>query len=141
MVAQVGIFNDTRGSYQTSVQPLNVFTDTLLGTGTVTDDHDNIQWVRVRIDDGNWTDIDWTGGEWSYLIDASSMDRGDHVFTIMVSDGRSEVSENRTLFREEEHRRDSSGEWPRGIPQIPILLALLAVVVLLARKGIWRGTC
>ena len=56
--------------------------------GTVTDDNDNIQWVRVKVDDGEWFDINWTGTDWTLEINATLLSDGQHSLAVVAYDGR-----------------------------------------------------
>ncbi len=61
----------------------------LKASGRASDDLDNIEWVRISIDDGDW--IDATGTNvWSYEMPVKGMEPGTHYLQVKAFDGESE---------------------------------------------------
>ncbi len=61
----------------------------LKASGRASDDLDNIEWVRISIDDGDW--INATGTNvWSYEMPVKGMEPGTHYLQVKAFDGESE---------------------------------------------------
>ena len=86
------------------------FGDSIRFSGNCSDDHDNITWVRISVDDGEWQDVDWAGGEWSWELDISDMkEETNHRVTVMASDGRHGSNGHSVFFNIFEPEEDERG--------------------------------
>jgi hypothetical protein len=101
--------------------------------GSFSDDHDNTQWVKVRVDDDDFQDANLVGNLWWYEIDTDLIREGLHVFNIEVFDGRHQTG-SAEIFNTPQEPYNNDEEGPPGIPQIPFLIVAIAVVVIL----LWR---
>jgi len=101
--------------------------------GTFSDDHDNVQWVKVRVDDDDFVNATLVGNVWWFEVDTDLMREGPHVLNVDVFDGRHHTW-SKGFFVTPQESKDTGGEWPPGIPQIPLLIIGIAVVVYL----VWR---
>ena len=64
------------------------FAENFTARGTIIDDHDSIQWVKVSYDRIGWSEVNWTGDGWSFEVDVSSLKGQNHELFVEVSDGR-----------------------------------------------------
>jgi uncharacterized membrane protein len=103
--------------------------DTIEITGTVNDDHQEINWVRYRIDDGPWEDANGTS-EWSIVIEETDLPTGEHRLQVVAYDGYDESPVLETTFEVEErfHVDDSP-----GIALLAVVLVILAAPIVLYR--------
>ncbi|NIP35969.1 MAG: hypothetical protein GWN18_13480, partial [Thermoplasmata archaeon] len=86
------------------------FGDSVHFSGNYSDDHDRIVWIRVRVDDDEWHDVDWADGEWSWDLDISGMkDETNHRVTVLAFDGRKESTGDAVLINIFEPREDERG--------------------------------
>jgi hypothetical protein len=95
-------------------------------SGRATDDLDEIVWVQVRIDDGEW--VEATGTKtWTYEVSVKDLDPGMHFFYAKSYDGISESAppaEIAFIVPKKEDDDDSPG--------FGALLALVAVASAMA---------
>jgi len=109
------------------------YRENFTATGIVTDDHDMIEYVRVRSGDGfNWSDAEVVDGRWTFEVDVTVLEPDRVYFTVEAYDGRHRVS-NITFFQVPKDN-DEGGEWPRGIPMIPIAAAVIVLTIYYYRR-------
>ena len=65
--------------------------------GTTTDDENQVMWVHVQVDDGDWVEADGTIN-WNLLIDTSDLKSGTHQVVVIAYDGYSESEESSVTF-------------------------------------------
>ncbi len=94
-------------------------------SGRATDDLDEIVWVQVRVDEGEWVDVTGTK-TWSYEVSVKDLKPGMHFFYAKSYDGISEskVAEIAFIVPKKEDEDDSPG--------FGAVLTLLAVAVALS---------
>jgi hypothetical protein len=102
-------------------------------TARVADDDGVVAWVRLRVDDGEWTDMEGPT-LWSLNLETGELSRGTHTLSVRASDGVSE-SDVRTL----NFTAPGSGgtRLPRVVvigPVLAIVIAIPVVVYLLRRR-------
>ncbi|UCC94093.1 MAG: hypothetical protein JSW25_05385 [Thermoplasmata archaeon] len=73
------------------------YTADFIARGKVYDDHDNIQYVRVILHDGDGFDANVTGDTWTYQINISEVGTGVFAFIVTTEDGKHEAM-NSTSF-------------------------------------------
>ncbi len=101
--------------------------------GRFYDDRDIILSVKVRIDEGDWQDANLVGNVWWYEVDTDLLEVGFHVVNVEAFDGR-HTTQFKEFFNTPQEYDGGEGEWPPGIPQIPLLIIAVVVVVYL----LWR---
>ena len=106
---------------------------TFLASGTVTDDHDRLEYVRVQIDGGNWYDTNVSGEEWTYKVGTDFMEEGFHEIVIDAFDGRHHTWE-REFYQVPYDSDDDSNRWIWVILNIIIISAIVVGVVIWRRK-------
>ena len=106
----------------------------LMITGRAADDDDTIHWVRLRIDDGDWVDIDGTT-IWNYELNTDDLNEGIHNISVMAYDGvsESEVASITFVVPEQEDTGLS------GIAIFGILIVIAFVIFLVIGFYIMRG--
>ena len=65
--------------------------------GSAADEDGEIETIRWRTDDGNWTDID-IAAEWWFLFDTTTLADGDHTMDVMVTDDQGASASDRIRF-------------------------------------------
>lgn len=89
-------------------------------SGRATDDGESIEWVKVQIDDGEWTYADGIG-TWEFVLRGDRMSEGSHKITVVAYDGELE-SNGTSLLIKVVH--DDEG----GIPGFSWNLVFIALV-------------
>jgi hypothetical protein len=74
-----------------------MYREDFTATGTVTDDHDNIQYVRVIIQGGEGFNATVTGDRWTYEVNITDVGTGVYTFIVVTSDGVHEASNSSSL--------------------------------------------
>ncbi len=107
-------------------------------TARVDDDDGVVEWVRLRVDDGEWTDMEGPT-LWSLNLEAGELSKGSHTVSVKAFDGVSE-SEVRTL------NFTAPGSGGGRLPAIAIVgpavgvLVAVAVALVYARARRRRGS-
>lgn len=104
--------------------------DELVVTGTVEDIIGDIEWVKVRVDGGNWAEANGTT-MWSVEIDTKGLDPGQHKLEVVASDGRTESLVLETTFEVEERFKVDE---TLAIGLVVVLLVLIAAAIVLRRR-------
>ncbi len=114
-----------------------VFKENFLAQGTYWDDHDNVEWIRVRWEPESWFDANFSDGEWSYEVNHSKFDDAELSLEVEIYDGR-HVNQTRVNFFAKNREGPDDDEWPPGIPLIPIVLLVLFLALLLMVRAYKR---
>jgi hypothetical protein len=99
-------------------------------TGRVEDDENNIQWVRGRIDGGQWMNLSLTGNLWSYEMETKDIEPGTHELEVETYDGTnpSDLKSVTFIVPKSDDKDDNPGFGT------VLALAALAVIVFLSRR-------
>lgn len=111
---------------------------TVMFRGNVTDDHDNITWVRVRLDDGEWEDAEWADGEWWFELDTTDISGESLVLYVKAFDGRTESFEWRVFYNflgpgKGPDRMEHFWYWFTGCT------SMVVIMVVVLYYSLWRG--
>jgi len=111
--------------------------ETVSFRGNVSDDHDNITWVKVRVDDGEWQDVEWADGEWWFEHDVTGMEQEGYNLTVKTFDGRTESAEWIIVFDVGQPSGDdgSSSTFWYWFAGGALMVAVLVGVLHLRRQG------
>jgi hypothetical protein len=96
---------------------------TFEASGTATDDRDEVEWVRYRIDDGPWEETNGTA-EWSIVIERTDLSPGEHRLEVLAYDGYEESPSLETTFEVKEIFHVDDPPW------ILLFVAFLAILVI-----------
>lgn len=101
-------------------------------TGRAEDDDNVLVWVRGRVDDGEWEDLEGTT-VWSFERPAKDFSSGTHYFEVMAFDGVSESEVKSISFVVPEKKDDDDGPGAGAVATL-VALAVLAAVVSRSRR-------
>jgi hypothetical protein len=96
-------------------------------SGRATDDNGMIEWVRFRIDEGDWTVANGTD-PWTLAIDTDGLKPGLHVLYVRCYDGVSESSIQSIHFQV---TRDIDTPSRLDIPLALIIITIVLCIILL----------
>jgi hypothetical protein len=102
-------------------------------TGRASDDLDNIEWVQVRIDDGEWEEVTGTK-TWSYEVSIKHLKPGMHFIDAKSYDGISEstVVEVAFVVPKKDEPDDSPGFG--AMASVMAIVVALSVAVVVSRR-------
>ncbi len=102
-------------------------------TGRASDDLDNIEWVQVRIDDGEWEEVTGTK-TWTYEVSIKHLKPGMHFIDAKSYDGISEstVVEVAFIVPKKDEPDDSPGFG--AVVSVMALVVALSVAVVVSRR-------
>jgi len=100
-------------------------------TGTASDDDGRIDWVRVRVDGGEWANA--TGNlTWTFELDPKGLTAGDHVLEAKAFDGYNESAVASLSFRTEKEKSDDGPGFEGAM--VAIGIATVAGLQAVSRK-------
>lgn len=100
--------------------------------GKASDDDDRIEWVRYRIDDGDWLDVTGTTS-WTFELNPQEMKDGDHIIEVMAYDGFNESKAASLSVKTKKERDEGPGF--EGFLSIVGIIATASIVAVLGRRS------
>jgi hypothetical protein len=112
-------------------QPIDELTGIVTFRGSVDDDHDRVKFVSYSIDGGEWVDVTLTGSEFTFEMNTTSWDIGEHNVVMNATDGRHWTTENRFINKDPPGHEDRRGDW---FVAVTVVLVLVAVALAMLRR-------